>query len=73
MSRALDHLHFLYEALESEIGIAIPVSEPEILRNLLYTARRTSKDIDLDGLILWVPAKLSEVWITHKIIEEPLP
>lgn len=61
-----DYLQLLFSALESPRGIAVATSDPEGLRQRLYTARRKSPDPDLFKSLAFLlsPAEpKSELWI----------
>ena len=55
---------FLYDALRSANGVAIPTSDPKAFSQELYRARRKLKDPDLATLSIVLSPDNREVWIT---------
>jgi hypothetical protein len=60
-------LEFLYNALRSEHGTVLNVSDFEKCRAKLYAARRTANDPALASLsIVQSPSSPTELWIVKK-------
>lgn len=59
------YLEFLNKALETELGIVVETSDPELLRTRLYKARAESKNPAFDCLVFKpsVTKPTSELWI----------
>lgn len=66
-------MEYLYQALRSERGICLQVSDPEKARSRLYTERRNAQDPDLDILSLVPsPTDPTQLWIVKRAkAEEP--
>jgi len=58
-------LEFLYQALNSNLGIILSTNNPEALRQQLYKARREAQDSTLDSLSIRISpvSPKDEVWI----------
>lgn len=67
MSRELDLLELLYDALRSPLGIVIATEDPERLRQQLYSVRKKRQDDDPNLRVLsFLPSPTqpqSELWI----------
>lgn len=60
-------LEYLYQALASERGIKLEVSDPERARQRLYAARREAMDTALDVLsVVQSPTDPSHLWIIKR-------
>lgn len=58
-------------AMEQEIGVAVPCEPREQYRNLFYELRKklAVNEPELNGLILFVPARGGEVFICKKQVD----
>lgn len=58
-------LEYWYDALASEFGIVVQVSDPDSAKQALYRARASSGDPALEGLTIKTSpfAPSSELWI----------
>lgn len=59
------------KACEYEIGIAIPVSDIDLARPMMYTARKEANEPELDAFMLCVPSTQDELWLVRKTVELP--
>jgi len=53
-------------ALKAEVGISIETDNRALLRQHLYRARAESNDPSLDGIVMVMPEKETEIWLVHK-------
>lgn len=64
-----NYVEFLYRALESRIGIVVQTSDPKLLQQKLYQARRKAANPDFEALT-FAPSRVSpqsELWIVKKV------
>lgn len=62
----VSYLHLAYEALRHRIGIAVPTSDPQRLRVLLYREREGIPELaDLEFRLSPLDPE-NELWITNK-------
>jgi hypothetical protein len=60
-------LNYWYQALSSPLGIEIVTSSPETTRAQLYTARKESKDRDLDQISICLsPFDPMKLWLVKR-------
>lgn len=60
-------LELWYEALASEFGLILSVSDPEFVRQKLYALRAKSGDADLESISLVVsPTNPQELWMVKR-------
>lgn len=55
-----------YEALHSEIGLVLQVTERRAFAQKLYQARAKEGNPELEGLTVIVPKDSDELWIVKK-------
>lgn len=65
----------LYKALSSRLGIAVRTSDPELLRQKLYSTRKSLMDPALEELSIKPSHALpqSELWIVRKTLNSSEP
>jgi hypothetical protein len=56
-------------ATEEEIGIAIPTTDPQLLRHKLWEAKPAAEEFE--GLMTFCPEGRKEVFIVRKSVELP--
>jgi hypothetical protein len=54
------------QALKSEVGIAIPTDNRNVLRNHLYKARAEANNPELDEIVMILPENENEIWLVRK-------
>lgn len=66
-------LKFWREALKHELGIKLPISQPDLdkVKATMYAARKAAADPALEELRLIVAPGGTEVWIMKKTTELP--
>ena len=60
------YLHLAFQALETPLGIAVPCSDPQRLRVLLYRERAGIAELANLEFRLSPVDPTRELWITHK-------
>lgn len=65
-----NYVEFLYRALESRIGIVVSTTDPKLLQQKLYAARRESQNPDFGALTFALSRTKpeSELWIVKKAL-----
>lgn len=66
-------LSLWYRALETEVGIAIPVNKDFLsnIKVMMYEVRKQRADPDLEKIMLCSAPGLDEIWLIHKSVELP--
>lgn len=59
-------LRLWYQALECEIGLAIPVDDVRWWARNMHRVRQEARDPELDRLILVSPPQIEELWLCKK-------
>jgi len=60
------YLYLAFQALETPLGIAVPCSDPQRLRTLLYRERQGVAELSSLEFRLSPVDPYKELWITHK-------
>ena len=63
-----NYVEFLYRALEAQIGIVVKTSDPKLLQQKLYSARRELQNPDFEALTFALSRTKpeTELWIVKK-------
>lgn len=59
-------IHYLYQALNSELGIVIETSDPERLRQKLYAERKKDPDLARISINISRTQPESQIWLTKR-------
>ena len=66
------YLDLWYEALKREIGIVVPISNPQdtiSIMNAMYTARKDINDPRLAAVCIHIPEDASAIYVYKKEVE----
>jgi DNA-binding phage protein len=53
-------------AVNSEVGIAVPTDNRQLLRQHLYRAKVESGNPAFDDIVMILPENETEIWLVHK-------
>lgn len=56
-------------ALAEDVGISVPCSNRSVLANELYAARQDSRDMTLNGIIIFKSPNPNELWLVKESLE----
>lgn len=59
-------IHYLYQALNSELGIVIETADPERLRQKLYAERKKDPDLARISINISRTQPESQIWLTKR-------
>lgn len=59
-------IHYLYQALNSELGIVIETTDPERLRQKLYAERKKDPDLARISINISRTQPESQIWLTKR-------
>jgi len=66
MKTDLPLIHYLYQALNSELGIVIETTDPERLRQKLYAERKKDPELSCISINISRTQPETQIWLTKR-------